>query len=71
MHSPAVEAEEALQVLAAHGLDLLPAADPVMKDSPYALSGVVLMLSYVHRGSRKRRRASGNSTNRHYLKWCP
>ena len=44
-----VEAEEALQVLAAHDLDLLPVADPVMKDSPYPRTRFTLMLSYVHR----------------------
>ena len=68
MHIPAVEAEEALQMLAAHDLDLLPAADPVTKDSPYARTKVLLMLSYVHRAS-TRSRLSDMFVNRHYLKW--
>ena len=68
MHIPAVEAGEALQVLAAHDLDLLPAADPVTKDSPYTRTRVLLMLSYVHRAFTKRR-LSDMSVNRQYLKW--
>ena len=68
MHIPAVEAEEALQALAAHDLDLLPAADPVTKDSPYTRRRILLMLSYVHRAFKKRR-SSNMSVNRHYLKW--
>ena len=49
MRVPAVEAEEVLQVLAAHDLDLLLVADPAMKGSPYARARVSLILSYVHR----------------------
>ena len=70
MHIPAVEAGEALQVLAAHDLDLLPVADPVTKDSPYTRTRVFLMLSYVHRAFTKRR-VSDMPVNRHNLKWYP
>ena len=65
MHIPAVEAEEALQVLAAHDLDPLPAADLVMKDSPYTRTRALLVLSYVHCVI-TRRRVSGRM-HRPYL----
>lgn len=42
-------------MLAAHDLALLPAADPVTKDSPCTLTRVLLMLSYVHRAFTKKR----------------
>ena len=61
MHIPGVEAGEALPVLAAHDLDLLPVADPVAKDSPYPRTRVLLMLSYVHCAFTKRE----SSVNRH------
>ena len=67
MGIPAVEAEEALQVLAAHDLDLLPVANPAMRDSPYARTKVFWILSYVHRASKGKKRLVGGSMNRHYL----
>ena len=57
MRLPAVEAEEALQVLVAHDLDLLLAADPATKDSPYARLRVSSMLSYVHRAFTRKEKA--------------
>ena len=67
MRIPAVEAEGVLQVLAAHDLDLLPAADLAMKDSPYARTRGSLILSYVHRASTRKRKGNCSSMNRYYL----
>ena len=39
---PAVEAGEGLQEVVAHGLVLLPAADPATKGSPWAVMKVLL-----------------------------